>query len=75
MGQTSDSVDWVGALFNAYGVVMVDAKDNIKINSDETRAALEYAQEADGGEFRRRFTPGTMPATTAGSFPARDRAS
>ena len=24
-------------LFNAYGVVMVDAKDNIKINSDETR--------------------------------------
>ena len=38
MGQTSDAVDWVGALFNAYGVVMVDAKDNIKINSDETRA-------------------------------------
>jgi hypothetical protein len=42
MGQTSDAVDWVGALFNSYGVVMVDAKDNIKINSDETRAALEY---------------------------------
>ncbi len=39
MGQTSDAVDWVGALFNSYGVVMVDAKDNIKINSDETRAA------------------------------------
>jgi ABC-type glycerol-3-phosphate transport system substrate-binding protein len=45
MGQTSDSVDWVGALFNAYGVVMVDAQDNIKINSDETRAALEYAKK------------------------------
>ena len=45
MGQTSDSVDWVGALFNAYGVVMVDAKDNIKINSDETRAVLEYAKK------------------------------
>ena len=45
MGQSSDSVDWVGALFNAYGVVMVDAKDNIKINSDETRAALEYAKK------------------------------
>ena len=45
MGQTSDSVDWVGALFNAYGVVMVDAKDNIKINSDETRAVLEYARK------------------------------
>src|SRR5580700_10626128 len=35
MGQTSDAVDWVGALFNSYGVVMVDAKDNIKVNSDE----------------------------------------
>jgi hypothetical protein len=45
LGQTSDSVDWVGALFNAYGVVMVDAKDNIKIKSDETRAALEYAKK------------------------------
>jgi maltose-binding protein MalE len=42
MGQTSDAVDWVGALFNSYGVVMVDAKDNIKIDSDETRQALEY---------------------------------
>ena len=45
MGQTSDTVDWVGALFNAYGVVMVDGKDNIKINSDETRAVLEYAKK------------------------------
>ncbi len=45
MGQTSDSVDWVGALFNAYGVVMVDAKDNIRINSDETHAALEYLRK------------------------------
>ena len=42
MGQTNDSVNWVGSLFRAFGVVMVDAKDNIKINSDETRAALEF---------------------------------
>jgi ABC-type glycerol-3-phosphate transport system substrate-binding protein len=42
MGQTSDAVDWVGALFNSHGVVMVDANDNIKIDSDETRKALEY---------------------------------
>jgi ABC-type glycerol-3-phosphate transport system substrate-binding protein len=42
MGQTSDAVDWVGALFNSFGVVMVDDKDRIKINSDETRRALEY---------------------------------
>ena len=45
MGQTSDAVDWVGGLFNAYGVVFVDAGDNIKINSDETRQALEVARK------------------------------
>jgi len=45
MGQTSDAVDWVGGLFNAYGVVFVDAKDNIKINSDETRHVMEIARK------------------------------
>jgi ABC-type glycerol-3-phosphate transport system substrate-binding protein len=45
MGQTSDAVDWVGALFNSYGVVFVDAKDNIKINSDQTRRAMEVARK------------------------------
>ncbi len=45
MGQTSDAVDWVGALFAAFGVVMVDEKDNIKIDSPETRAALEYLKK------------------------------
>jgi hypothetical protein len=41
LGQTSDAIDWVGALFHSYGSVMVDEKDNIKANSPETRAALE----------------------------------
>jgi ABC-type glycerol-3-phosphate transport system substrate-binding protein len=45
MGQSSDAVDWVGGLFNSYGVVFVDAKDNIKINSDETRQAMEMARK------------------------------
>jgi hypothetical protein len=45
MGQTSDAVDWVAALFNAYGVVMVDDKDDIKINSDQTRQVLEYLKK------------------------------
>ncbi|MBX6328265.1 MAG: extracellular solute-binding protein [Pseudolabrys sp.] len=45
LGQSSDAVDWVGGLFNAYGVVMVDAKDNIRINSDETRQAMEIARK------------------------------
>jgi len=45
MGQTSDAVDWVAALFKSYGVVMVDEKSDIKINSPETRAALEYLKK------------------------------
>jgi hypothetical protein len=45
MGQSSDAVDWVGALFNSFGVVMVDASDNIKINSAETRQAMEYLKK------------------------------
>src|SRR5579883_1207912 len=45
MGQTSDAIDWVGALFRSYGAVFVDEKDAIKVNSPETRAALEYAEK------------------------------
>ena len=74
MGQTSDAVDWVAALFNSYGVVLVDDKDNIKVNSDETRAALEFLKKLMAVNSPR-STPGTTPATTAGSFPGRERAS
>ena len=42
MGQTSDAIDTTGAMFRAFGSVMIDEKDTIKVNSDETRAALEY---------------------------------
>ena len=45
MGQTSDAIDWVGALFRSYGSVFVDEKDNVKVDSAETRAALEYAKK------------------------------
>src|SRR5918912_2668669 len=45
LGQTTDAIDWVGALFRSYGVVAVDEKDNIKINSDATRQALEYMKK------------------------------
>jgi ABC-type glycerol-3-phosphate transport system substrate-binding protein len=38
-------VDWVGGLFNSYGAVFIDAKDNIKINSDQTRQAMEMARK------------------------------
>lgn len=45
LGQTSDSVDWTGALFRSYGAVLVDEKDKIKVNSAETRTVLEYAKK------------------------------
>ncbi len=45
LGSTSDAVDWVGALFRSYGAVFVDEKDNIKVNSGETRAVLEYMKK------------------------------
>jgi ABC-type glycerol-3-phosphate transport system substrate-binding protein len=44
LGQTTDSVDWVGALFAAYGAELVDAKGNITVRSDATKQALEYAK-------------------------------
>jgi ABC-type glycerol-3-phosphate transport system substrate-binding protein len=45
MGQTSDAVDWVGALYRSYGSMAIDEKDNIKINSDATRQVLEYMKK------------------------------
>jgi len=45
MGQASDAVDWVGAFFKSMGVVFIDHDDKIKIDSDETRKALEYMKK------------------------------
>lgn len=45
IGQTSDSQDWLGPLFLSFGSVPVDSKGNITIDSDGTRAALEYMKQ------------------------------
>ena len=42
LGTTSDSVDTAGALFNAHGAALVDAKGKITVKSDAVRQALEY---------------------------------
>ncbi len=42
IGPTSDSQDWLGPLFLSFGSLMVDESGDIRVNSDETRAALEY---------------------------------
>lgn len=45
LGATTDSLDWVGALFSAYGAALVDAKGNINVKSDAVRQVLEYAKK------------------------------
>jgi ABC-type glycerol-3-phosphate transport system substrate-binding protein len=45
LGQTSDSVDWVGALFAAHGAELVDANGKITVDSAATRQVLEYARK------------------------------
>ncbi len=45
LGQTSDSVDWVGALFASYGAVLVDANGKSQVNSEAVNQVLEYAQK------------------------------
>ena len=45
MGQTADTYDWISVLFRSFGSVFVDEKDNIKVDSDETRVALEYVKK------------------------------
>ncbi len=42
LGQTSDNVDWVGALFRSFGAELVDAQGNITVKSDAVKQALEY---------------------------------
>src|SRR5438477_3249561 len=39
---TSDAVQFVGAMFNSYGVRLVDATGEITVRSDATRTVLEW---------------------------------
>lgn len=42
MGQFTDAVDWVGAVFRSHGAELVDAKGNITVRSDQVRQVLEW---------------------------------
>ncbi len=46
MGTTPDAVNWIGTMFAAYGVRLVDQEGNITVKSDATRQALEWFQKA-----------------------------
>ena len=46
LGQTTDSVDWVGSLFASFGAEVVNAKGDITIkNNDAVKQVLEYMQK------------------------------
>ena len=42
LGETSDSVDTAGAIFESFGAKLVDAKGNLTVKTDEVRQALEF---------------------------------
>ena len=44
LGATTDTTEWVGALFRAFGADLVDAKGNITVKSDAVRQVLDYGQ-------------------------------
>jgi len=44
LGVTTDSSEWLGAFFRAFGAELVDAKGDITVKSDPVRQALEYLQ-------------------------------
>src|SRR5215212_8160332 len=56
LGETSDSVDTVGAFFLAFGAEVVDIKGNVVVKNDNVRAALEYYKKLIA------FLPSDAPA-------------
>ena len=56
LGTTTDSVDSAGAIFDAFGAQLVDAKGNITVKTDAVRQALDYYTRLG------RFLPADAPA-------------
>jgi ABC-type glycerol-3-phosphate transport system substrate-binding protein len=56
LGATSDSVDAVGAFFNAHGAELVNAKGDITVKSDAVRQAMDYMKQLAA------FLPEDVPA-------------
>ncbi len=45
LGNTTDTNQWVGALFLAYGAELMNAKGDITVKSDSVRQVLEYGKK------------------------------
>ncbi len=44
MGSTTDTNQWVGALFLGFGAELMDAKGNVTVKSDKVKQVLEYGK-------------------------------
>src|SRR5215813_13500278 len=42
LGETTDSVDTAGTIFQSFGAELVDAKGDLTVKTDAVRQALEY---------------------------------
>jgi ABC-type glycerol-3-phosphate transport system substrate-binding protein len=56
LGNTTDTNQWIGALFLAYGAEVMDAKGNITVKSDAVKQVLDY------GKRLAAFCPADAPA-------------
>jgi len=45
LGQTGDSINNTGAIFNAFGAELVNAKGEVTVDSDNVRRVMEYGQK------------------------------
>jgi len=45
LGQTGDSINNTGSIFNAFGAELVNAKGEITVESDNVRRVMEYGQK------------------------------
>jgi len=45
LGNTTDTNQWLGALFLAYGADLMDAKGNVTARTDNVKQVLEYAKK------------------------------
>ena len=61
LGETSDSVDTIGAIFLSFGAEVVDIKGNVVVKNDNVRQALEYYKKLMA------FLPKDAPAWDDGS--------
>src|SRR5205814_1517022 len=45
LGATTDSIDWVGPLFEAFGAELVDATGKLTVKSNAVRQVLDYSKK------------------------------